>query len=131
MVNQRVNIPYHMIRTYGRGQVCGCVFLPSEKGEMMDTEIKTDNTKGAIEFCKDLKEVEFKYCKKIYDLNPHINNIIVLLQRGERDRIVKQKLKNKARACSKDDRITAKAKQMIRKIIYQQEDYYKKYLKED
>jgi len=47
-------------------------------------KMKTNNTKGAIEFCEDLKEVDFTYCKKSYDLNKYINNIIELLQRGEK-----------------------------------------------
>jgi len=57
--------------------------------------MKTNNTKGAIEFCEDLKEVDFTYCKKSYDLNKYINNIIELLQRGEKFEVMWKKFRKK------------------------------------
>lgn len=46
--------------------------------------METNNTKGAIEFCKDLEEIDFRYGRVEYDMNPHIENVIEFLQRGEK-----------------------------------------------
>ena len=81
--------------------------------------------------------IEFIECLEVLIINVEgidddtidkLDQIIVILKQGERNRLFKQRLKSKVKANNKDNTFKAKAKQLIRKMIYQTEDYYKNYL---
>jgi len=98
------------------------------------------NAKEAIEF---LEGEIYEWGKTINPVSGYVldegnplavkiyKKIISLLQQGERDRLFKQRLKSKAKSDNNDSAITTKVKRLIRKMIYQTEDYYKKYFSKE